>query len=56
VTIDPGDAQRVHEELIARGFVIDHRPGVGIRVGPHFYNTAEECAALLDEMDKIRRE
>ncbi|MDX6284996.1 MAG: kynureninase [Frankiales bacterium] len=54
VTIDPGDAQRVHEELIARNFVIDHRPGVGIRVGPHFYNTAEECTALLDEMEKIR--
>ena len=55
VTIDPGDAQRVHEELIERGFVIDHRPGVGIRVGPHFYNTAEECTALLDEMERVRR-
>jgi kynureninase len=55
VTIDPGDAQRVHEELIARGFVIDHRPGFGIRVGPHFYNTAEECAAVLDEMENVRR-
>jgi kynureninase len=55
VTIDPGDAQRVHEELLARGFVIDHRPGVGIRVGPHFFNTAEECTALLEEMEQVRR-
>ncbi len=55
VTIDPGDAQRVHEELIRRGFVVDHRPGAGIRVAPHFYNTADECTAVLDEMVAIRR-
>ncbi|MDQ1697975.1 MAG: kynureninase [Frankiaceae bacterium] len=54
VTIDPGDAERVHHELIARRFVVDHRPGSGIRVAPHFYNTADECAAVLDEMEKIR--
>ena len=39
VTIDPGDAARVHDELHRRGFVVDARPGVGIRVSPHFYNT-----------------
>jgi kynureninase len=54
VTIDPGDAERVANELIGRGFVVDHRPGFGIRVGPHFYNTADECASLLDEMEKVR--
>lgn len=53
VTIDPGDAERVHAELIARKFVVDHRPGSGIRVAPHFYNTADECVAVLDEMAKI---
>jgi kynureninase len=55
VTIDPGDSQRVHDELLRRGFAVDHRPGVGIRVGPHFYNSAEECAAILDEMVDILR-
>jgi kynureninase len=54
VTIDPGDAERVHHELIARKFVVDYRPGSGIRVAPHFYNTHEECMAVLDEMEKIR--
>lgn len=54
VTIDPGDSERVHDELLRRGFAVDHRPGVGIRVGPHFYNTAEECAAILDQMAEIR--
>ncbi|HZG93664.1 MAG TPA: aminotransferase class V-fold PLP-dependent enzyme [Mycobacteriales bacterium] len=54
VTIDPGDAEKVHHELLARDFVVDHRPGAGIRVAPHFYNTAEECTAVLDEMAAIR--
>jgi kynureninase len=54
VTIDPGDAERVHHELIDRRFVVDYRPGTGIRVSPHFYNTHEECMAVLDEMEKIR--
>jgi kynureninase len=54
VTIDPGDAEHVHHELLARGFVVDHRPGSGIRVAPHFFNTYDECMAVLDEMEKIR--
>ena len=55
VTIDPGDSQRVHDALIAQGFLVDHRPDVGIRVGPHFYNTADECTAILDAMATLRR-
>lgn len=55
VTVDPGDAQRVHDELIRRGFVVDHRPGAGLRIAPHFYNTAQECVAVLDEIEAIRR-
>jgi len=54
VTIDPGDSERVHHELIARRFVVDHRPGSGVRVAPHFYNTSDECEAILDEMAAIR--
>ena len=54
VTIDPGDAERVHHELIARRFVVDYRPGSGIRVAPHFFNTHDECMAVLDEIEKIR--
>jgi kynureninase len=53
VTIDPGDAERVHEQLIARGFVVDHRPGVGIRVSPHFYNSLDEALACLDAMGEV---
>ena len=53
VTIDPGDSQRVADGLIARGTVVDHRPGVGIRVSPHFYNTADEAMGVLDAMAEV---
>jgi kynureninase len=54
VTIDPGDAARVCDALIARGTVVDHRPGVGIRVSPHFYNTLDEALGVLDAMAELR--
>ncbi len=55
VTIDPGDSQRVHDALHAQGFVVDHRPGVGIRVSPHFYNSLDEAMACLDAMQAALR-
>ena len=54
VTIDPGDSERVEAELHRRGFVVDHRPGVGIRVSPHFYNSLDEAMAVLDAMSEAR--
>ena len=53
VTIDPGDSQRVHDELVMSGYVVDHRPGAGIRVGPHFFNTLEETLSVLDVMSEV---
>jgi len=54
VTVDAGNADRMHHELIERGFVVDHRPGSGIRIAPHFFNTVDECRAVLDEMARLR--
>jgi kynureninase len=54
VTLDPGDAERIHHELLERRFMVDYRPGSGIRIGPHFFNTADECLATLDEIVAIR--
>lgn len=55
VTVDVPNAQQVKDELIRRGFVVDYRPGAGIRIAPHFYNTDEECHAILDEVAAILR-
>lgn len=53
ITVDPGQAEAVAEALVARGFVVDHRPGGGIRMAPHFFTTEEECTAVIAEMDLI---
>jgi kynureninase len=55
VTIDFEGAEAVSQELIRRRFIIDYRPGAGIRVSPHFYNSDAECDAFLDEIVAIRR-
>jgi kynureninase len=55
VTVDFPDAERVSRELIRRRFIIDYRPGAGIRVAPHFYNTDAEVTAIMDEIGAIRR-
>jgi kynureninase len=52
VVIDIPSGEAVSSELIRRNVIVDYRPGGGIRMAPHFYNTAEEvdrAMALLDE-------
>jgi kynureninase len=52
----PDDAA-VHREFGERGVVCDFRPGAGIRLGPHFYNTEDELrftVARLAEMVETR--
>jgi len=49
VAIDPPGAEAVARRLLERDFLVDHRPGAGIRISPHFYNTAEECDAVIAE-------
>lgn len=55
ITVDLPGAEAVKEELIRRGFVVDFRPGAGIRIAPHFYNSDDECEAILAEMTAIAR-
>jgi selenocysteine lyase/cysteine desulfurase len=44
----------VCRELNRRKFFCDHRPGVGIRIAPHFYTKAEEISLFFGELKKIR--
>ena len=46
-------ARKVTAELLSRDFVVDWRPGSGIRVSPHFYSTPEECDRVVDEIRAI---
>lgn len=51
VTLDLGDeTEAASRRLIDAGIIVDYRPGAGIRVGAHFFNTVEELDALLAEL------
>jgi kynureninase len=56
VTVDPAgptDAARIERALAERGILVDHRPGAGLRIAAHFYNTADEVDRCLDAIDEI---
>ena len=45
VILDVPDGAAVARELLRREILIDHRPGAGIRLSPHFYTTDDELDA-----------
>jgi kynureninase len=53
VVLDVPHADRVCEALLASDVLLDHRPGVGLRLGPHFYNRDDEVDTV---MKRIRDE
>lgn len=53
VIIDVPGAKEIVAELERRNFIVDFRPNAGIRIGPHFFNTDDEMAALMEEIEKI---
>ncbi len=54
ITIGHPDAAAITRELITREFIVDYRPGAGVRISPHFYNTDEELELVVNEMKTIR--
>jgi kynureninase len=54
VTIWDENAAAITTELVRREFIVDHRPGAGVRISPHFYTTDEEVGMVVAEMKKIR--
>jgi len=54
VTVAHESASAIAKELIRREFVIDYRPGAGVRISPHFYTTDNELELVIEEMKKIR--
>ena len=55
VTIDVPHGQQVTKELLHRDFLVDYRPGAGIRVAPHFYSTDEELELTVREIQKLSK-
>jgi len=53
VTIAVLEAAAVYAELEERGILGDFRPGAGIRLGPHFYNTDDEIRFAVAQIAEI---
>jgi kynureninase len=56
VVMDVPDGAEVTQELLRRNFLVDHRPGAGIRVAPHFYTSDEELELTVHEIQAILRQ
>lgn len=50
VCLDVPNAERVCARLLAEGVLLDHRPGVGIRLAPHHYTRDDEVEAVMERV------
>ena len=53
VSIWHEQAERLCQELLQREIMCDYRPRAGIRLSPHFYNTAEECDHAIATLKEL---
>lgn len=53
VIVDVPNAKAATDELIRREVIVDYRPGAGIRMAPHFYNTVEEIEHAMTVLTSI---
>jgi kynureninase len=53
VIIDVPNGMEVADELIRREVIVDYRPGAGIRMAPHFYNTMAEIEHAMETLKTI---
>ncbi len=53
VVVRTPEAEAVHSELEAREIICDFRPEVGIRLGPHFFNTEGELRFAAAQLTQI---
>lgn len=54
ITVWDDQAAAITKELIRREFIVDYRPGAGVRISPHFYTKDEELELIVAEMKTIR--
>jgi kynureninase len=54
ITLAHEHAAAITKELIQRNFIVDFRPGAGVRISPHFYTSDQELEQIIQEMKSIR--
>jgi kynureninase len=55
IILDVPEGERVTAELLRRQILVDHRPGAGIRISPHFYTADHELEHTIHELTAILR-
>jgi kynureninase len=45
--------ERVGRELLARDVIVDWRPDVGLRLGPHFFNSDDELRFAVEQIEEL---
>ncbi|MFC1729496.1 aminotransferase class V-fold PLP-dependent enzyme [candidate division KSB1 bacterium] len=53
VVVDMEQSKQISEKLVKRNILVDWRPRAGIRISPHFYNTADEVDYAAEEIKKL---
>ena len=53
VILDVPNGEAAAQHLIREDVIVDYRPGAGIRMAPHFYNTEEDIDRALEVLDRI---
>ena len=53
VILDVPHAAAVVRELAKREILVDQRPGAGLRLSPHFYNSDDDLTSALDAISDI---
>ena len=53
VSVRVPEFEAVHRELGERGIICDFRPEVGLRLGPHVFNTDDELRFTVDQIVEI---
>jgi kynureninase len=53
VTVRTPEFEAVHKELSERQILCDFRPDVGLRLGPHYYNSDEELRFAVAQIAEI---
>jgi kynureninase len=53
VSVKPPGHERVGRGLLERGVIIDWRPDVGLRLGPHFFTTEDEIRFAVEQIVEL---
>ena len=53
VIVDVPESAAVYAELEERTILCDYRPGAGIRIGPHFFNTDDELRHVVSQIAEV---